>query len=65
MSEPPPPQFRVFAFKGFARFVRRMHVTNDALWEAVLSPPDADLGGGLYKYRIAPMEKAHAAADGR
>lgn len=47
------PQIRVFALKGFVRFARRMHVSDDALWEAVLSPPDADLGGGLYKFRIA------------
>ncbi len=49
----PPPQLRVFALKGFVRFARRMRVSDDALWEAVLSPPDADLGGGLYKFRIA------------
>lgn len=30
-----------------------MHVSDEALWKAVLSPPDADLGGGLYKFRIA------------
>jgi len=53
MPKPPPPQLRVFALKGFARFARRMHVSDEALWEAVLSPPDADLGGGLYKFRIA------------
>jgi len=53
MSKVPPSQFRVFVFKGFARFARRMHVSDEALWEALLSPPDADLGGGLFKYRIA------------
>jgi hypothetical protein len=53
MSKVPPSQFRVFVFKGFARFARRMHVSYEALWETLLSPPDADLGGGLYKYRIA------------
>jgi hypothetical protein len=53
LPKTPPPQFRVFGLKGFARFARRMHVSDEALWEAVLSPPDADLGGGLYKYRIA------------
>ena len=56
------PQIRVFALKGFVRFARRMHVSDDALWEAVLSPPDADLGGGLYKFRIARPGKAHAVA---
>jgi hypothetical protein len=53
MPRTPSPQFRVFGLKGFARFARRMHVSDEALWEAVLSPPDADLGGGLYKFRIA------------
>ena len=47
------PQFRVFALKGFVRFARRMHVSEATLWETVLSPPNADLGGGLYKFRIA------------
>ncbi len=62
MPKTPPPQLRVFALKGFARFARRMLVSDEALWEAVLSPPDADLGGGLYKFRIARPGKAHAAA---
>jgi hypothetical protein len=53
MAKTPPPQLRVLALKGFARLARRMHVSDEALWEAVLSPPDADLGGGLYKFRIA------------
>ncbi|MGA2252038.1 type II toxin-antitoxin system RelE/ParE family toxin [Terracidiphilus sp.] len=53
MPKTPPSQFRVFALKGFARFARRMQVSDASLWEAVLSPPDADLGGGVYKFRIA------------
>jgi hypothetical protein len=53
MLKTPPSPFRVFALKGFARFARRMHVSDVDLWKAVLSPPDADLGGGLYKFRIA------------
>ena len=57
MPKTPPPQIRVFVLKGFARFARRMHVTDEALWEAVLSSPDADLGGGLYKFRIARPEE--------
>lgn len=52
MSKAPAP-LRVFALKGFARFARRMHVSDQALWKVVLSPPDAELGGGLYKFRIA------------
>jgi hypothetical protein len=53
MPKTTPPQLRVFALKGFARFARRMGVSDEALWETVFSPPDADLGGGLYKFRIA------------
>jgi hypothetical protein len=53
MSKTTPPQLRVFAIKGFARFARRMHLSDEVLWDAVISPPDADLGGGLYKFRIA------------
>ncbi len=53
MPKTPPPQIRVFALKGFVRFARRMHVSEEALWETVLSPPDADLGAGLFKFRIA------------
>jgi len=53
MLKAPPSPFRVFAIKGFAQFARRMHVSDADLWKAVLSPPDADLGGGLYKFRIA------------
>jgi hypothetical protein len=53
MSNASKSRFRVFLFKGFASFARRMHVSDEALWEVALSSPDADLGGGLYKYRIA------------
>ena len=53
MPKTPPPKIRVFALKGFIRFARRMHVSEEALWGVLLSPPDADLGGGLYKFRIA------------
>ena len=53
ISKTPTPQIRVFAIKGFFRFARRMHVSEATLWETVLSPPNADLGGGLYKFRIA------------
>jgi hypothetical protein len=42
-----PPQLRVFAFKDVVRFARKFHIS------VVRSQPDADLGGGLYKYRIA------------
>lgn len=51
-SKTPTPQIRVFALKGFVRFARRIHVSEATLWETVLSPPYADFGGGLYKFRI-------------
>jgi len=53
MSNTPPPQLRVFAFKDVVRFARKFHIPDDGIWDVVLSKPDADLGGGLYKYRIA------------
>ena len=53
MPSPPNDRLRVFAVKGFARFARRLHLSDEALWAAILSPPDADLGGGLYKFRVA------------
>ncbi len=53
MSSTPPPQLRVFAFKDVVRFARKFHISDDGIWSVVRSQPDADLGGGLYKYRIA------------
>ncbi len=53
MPKESPSPIRVFAFKGFVRFARRTHISEQALWETVHSPPDADLGGGLCKFRIA------------
>jgi hypothetical protein len=53
MPSTPNDRLRVFALKGFVRFARRLRVSDEALWDAVLSPPDADLGGGLFKFRIA------------
>lgn len=53
MSRSTPPQIRLFVLNGFSRFARRMRVSDDALWKVVFSPPDADLGGGLYKFRVA------------
>lgn len=35
-----------------------MHVSDEVLWEVVLSSPDADLGGGVYKFRIARPEES-------
>ncbi len=53
MPEKPPPQFRVLAFKEFVRFARKFHISDEGIWDILRSQPDADLGGGLYKYRIA------------
>ena len=46
-------RLRVFAFKAFVRFVRRLHISDETIWRVVHAPYDADLGGGLYKYRIS------------
>ena len=47
------PRLRVFAFKDVARFARKFQISAEGIWDTVRSQPDADLGGGLYKYRIA------------
>jgi hypothetical protein len=48
-----PGKFRVFASKPFMRFARRFGVDDEALWETVNGAFDADLGGGLFKFRLA------------
>jgi hypothetical protein len=48
-----PSTFRVFASKPFMRFARRFGIGDEALWNAVNGPCDADLGGGVFKYRLA------------
>ena len=53
MSNTPPPPFRVFAFKDVVRFARKFNIPDKGIWDVVRSQPDADLGGGLYKYQIA------------
>jgi hypothetical protein len=35
------------------RFARRFGVGDEALWDTVNGPWDADLGGGLFKFRLA------------
>jgi len=49
----PPSSFRVFASKPFMRFARRFGIDDEALWDALNGPCDADLGGGVFKYRLA------------
>jgi hypothetical protein len=43
----------VFASKPFMRFARRFGIGDEDLWDAVSGPCDADLGGGVFKYRLA------------
>jgi hypothetical protein len=44
---------RVFASKPFMRFARRFGVSDSELWQAVNGEFDADLGGGVFKFRLA------------
>lgn len=44
---------RVFATKPFMRFARRFGVTDSELSRAVKGAFDADLGGGVFKFRLA------------
>jgi hypothetical protein len=49
----PSSTLRVFASKPFMRFARRFGIGNEALWNTVNGACDADLGGGVFKYRLA------------
>jgi hypothetical protein len=53
MKANPPGKLRVFASKPFMRFARRFGIGDEALWETVSGAWDADLGGGLFKFRLA------------
>jgi hypothetical protein len=53
MKVNPPGKLRVFASKPFMRFARRFGIGDEALWETVSGAWDADLGGGLFKFRLA------------
>jgi hypothetical protein len=44
---------RVFASRPFMRFARRFDITNAELWQTVNGAYDADLGGGVFKFRLA------------
>jgi hypothetical protein len=44
---------RVFATKPFMRFARRFDISESELWQAVNGDYDADLGGGVFKFRLA------------
>ena len=53
MKASTPGKLRVFASKPFMRFARRFGIGDEALWETVNGAFDADLGGGLFKFRLA------------
>jgi hypothetical protein len=53
LSNTPTPKLRVFAFKNVVRFARKFHISDEGVWNAMRARPDADLGAGVYKYRIA------------
>ena len=44
---------RVFASKPFMRFARRFGIGDAELWETVNQDYDADLGRGVFKFRLA------------
>jgi len=44
---------RVFASKPFMRFARRFGISDAELGHAVSGECDADLGGGVFKFRLA------------
>lgn len=44
---------RLFATKNFMRFARGFGSSPQNLWDAIQKTPDADLGGGVFKFRLA------------
>jgi len=44
---------RVFGNKPFLRFARKFGASDQDLWDALQEDPDADLGGGVFKFRLA------------
>ena len=46
-------RLRIFANKPFMRFARKFGASDEILCEAHNRGPDADLGGGVYKFRLA------------
>lgn len=49
----PSSALRFFASKPFMRFARRFGITDAELWQVVNGEFDADLGGGVFKFRLA------------
>lgn len=46
-------RLRVFGNKPFMRFARKFGVSGRELWSAAQGEPDANLGGGVFKFRLA------------
>jgi hypothetical protein len=46
-------RLRVFGNKAFMRFARKFGASAQNLWDAAKGEPDADLGGGVFKFRPA------------
>lgn len=46
-------KLRVFGNKPFMRFARKFGATERELWETARAEPDADLGGDVFKFRLA------------
>jgi hypothetical protein len=55
---------RLFATKNFMRFARGFGSSPQDLWDAVQVRPDADLGGGVFKLRLA-RERAGTSGGAR
>ena len=53
VSENPASTLRVFGSKPLMRFARRFGIGDEDLWNTVNGAFDADLGGGVFKYRLA------------
>jgi hypothetical protein len=47
----------MFASKPFMRFAHRFGIDYEMLWKTVTGPCDADLGSGLFKFRLARQGK--------
>ena len=55
-ADPPSLQekrLRLFGNKAFTRFARKFGASDQILWDAAKGEPDADLGGGVFKFRLA------------
>ena len=46
-------KMRVFGNKPFMRFARKFGAADRELWDTAEGEPDADLGGGVFKFRLA------------